>query len=116
MDGKLCDQIVSILINPASNYSYVNHNLVDNYGLNKQVHAESWLVQLATGTKKRVHHRVRACSFELNGMPTTSHLNVLPLGHIVIFWVWIGYIFTEPKYCYDKDIEHLDGNGEQRIL
>jgi len=42
--------------------------------------AESWLVQLATGTKKRVHHWVRACAFDLNGMPIASHLKVLPLG------------------------------------
>ena len=36
--------------------------------------------ELASGTKKRVHHLVRACEFELNGMPRISHLNVLPLG------------------------------------
>ena len=36
MDGKLCDQIVSILIEPGSNYSYVNHDLVDTFGLNKK--------------------------------------------------------------------------------
>ena len=35
MDGKLCDQVVSILIDPGYNYSYVNPNLVDKCGLNK---------------------------------------------------------------------------------
>jgi len=44
MDGKLCDQVVSILIDHESNYSYVSANLVDKCGLNKEVHAESWLV------------------------------------------------------------------------
>jgi len=34
------------------------------------VHVEYWLVQLAIGTMKRVHHWVRACAFELNDMPT----------------------------------------------
>lgn len=53
---------------------------MDKCGLRKEVHAESWLVQLATGTKKRVHHWVRACVFDLNGMPTSTHLNVIPLG------------------------------------
>ena len=56
MDGNLCDQVVYIFIDLESNYSYVSPNLVDKCGLNKEVHAESWLVQLATGTKKRVHH------------------------------------------------------------
>ena len=36
-------------------------------------------MQLAIGNKKRVHHQVRACTFELNGIATTTHLNVLPL-------------------------------------
>ena len=70
MDGKLCDQVISILIGSRSNYSYVSPNLVDKCGLSKELHAGSWLVQLATGTKKRVHHWVRACALDLNGMPT----------------------------------------------
>jgi len=39
MDNKLCDQVVSILIDPGSNYIYVNPKLVDKYGLDKEVHA-----------------------------------------------------------------------------
>jgi len=79
MDSKICDQVVSILIDPGFSYSYVNPDLVDKCGLNNEVHANSWLVQLATGTKKRVHHWVRSCAFDLNGMSTLGHLNVLPL-------------------------------------
>ena len=67
MDGTLCDQVVSILIDPGYNYSYVNLDLVDKCGLNKEVHAKSWLVQLNTGTKKIVHHWVISCEFEFNG-------------------------------------------------
>ena len=42
--SNFCDQVVSILIDLGSNYSYVNHDLVDKCGLNKEVHPESWLV------------------------------------------------------------------------
>ena len=35
MDGKICDQVISILIDPGSIYSYVNPDLVDKCGLNK---------------------------------------------------------------------------------
>lgn len=52
MDDKLCDQVISILIDPGSNYSYVSPNLVDKCDLTKELHAKSWLVQLSTGTKK----------------------------------------------------------------
>ena len=71
MDNKICDQVVSILIDLRSNYSYINPDLVDKCGLNKEVHAESWLVQFGTCTHKRVHHWVRPCAFELNG---TQHI------------------------------------------
>lgn len=51
MGSKICGQ-VSILIEPRSTYSYVNPYLVDKCGLEKEVHVESWLVQLDIGTKK----------------------------------------------------------------
>lgn len=79
MEGKICDQIFYILIGPGSNYSYINIDLVDTCDLNKEVCGKSWLVQLAIGTKKRVHHWVRPCAFELNSMSMSVHLNVLRL-------------------------------------
>ena len=44
MDDKLCVQVISILIDPGSNYSYVSPNLVDKCGLINELHAKSWLV------------------------------------------------------------------------
>jgi hypothetical protein len=44
MDGNNFYQVVSILIDHGSNYSYVNPDLVDKCGLNKEVHANSWLM------------------------------------------------------------------------
>ena len=70
MDNKLCDQVISILIDLGSNYSYVSLDLVDRCSLSKELHAKSWLVQLATSTKKGVHHWVRDCAFYLSVMPT----------------------------------------------
>ena len=32
MEGKICDQLIYILIDPGSNYSYVSPNLVDMLG------------------------------------------------------------------------------------
>jgi len=52
MDDKLCDQVISTFIDPRSNYSYVIPNLVDKYGLSKELNAKSWLVQLDTSKKK----------------------------------------------------------------
>ena len=35
MDGRLCDQFFSILIDPGSNYSYISPDLVDKWSLRK---------------------------------------------------------------------------------
>ena len=35
MDDKLCDQVISILTDPGSNYGYVSLYLVNKCGLNK---------------------------------------------------------------------------------
>eukprot|EP00253_Pinus_taeda_P030183 PITA_30183 len=117
MESKLCDQVVSILIDPISNYSYVSLDLMDKCVLNKEVHAKLWLVQLDTCIKKRVYHWVRTCAFELNGMPTTTHLNVLPLGsyNMLLGMDWLYLHRTKVDY-YDNSIECLDDNGQQRIL
>ena len=80
MEGQICDQVVSILIDPRSNYSYISPDLVGKCGLNKKLHEESWLVKLVIGTNKKFHHWVRAYAFELNVMSTSMHLNVVLLG------------------------------------
>eukprot|EP00253_Pinus_taeda_P034736 PITA_34736 len=117
MEGKLCDRVVSIFIDIESNYSYVSPDLVDKCGLNKEMHIESWLVQLAIKTKKRGHHWVRACAFELNGMPTSTHLNFLPFRsyNMILDKDWLFTHKTKVD-CYEKATEFLDYNGEKRIL
>ena len=68
MDGNICDQFISILINPRSKYSYVNPDLVNKCGLGKELYENYLLVPLALGTKERVHHWVTDFAFKLNCM------------------------------------------------
>ena len=81
------------------------------------MHVESWLVQLATRMKKRVHHWVITCAFEFNCMPTTTHLNVLPLGSysMILGMDWL-YLHRTKVDCFDKAIECVDNSGEKRTL
>lgn len=69
-------------------------------------------MQLATGTKKRVYHWVRSCTFELNGMHTSVHFNVLLLGsyNMLLGMDWL-YLHRTKLDFYDKANECLDGNG-----
>ena len=81
------------------------------------MHEESWLVEMVVGTKKIVHHWVRACAFELNGMPKSTHLNVLPLGsyNMVMGMDWL-YVHRTKVDFYEKSIDLFDEKEELRIL
>jgi hypothetical protein len=81
MDGMISNHLVSILINPSSNMSYVAPQTVEKCILQKVKHAKSWLVQLATGTKRKVTEVILACQFIMNGLPTQETLNMIPLGY-----------------------------------
>jgi len=50
-------------------------------------------------------------------MPTSTHLNVLPLGsyNLLLGMDWL-YLYRTKVDCYDKAIECLDDNGEPRVL
>ena len=90
---------------------------MDKCCLNKEVHDESWLVQLAIGTKKIVHYWVISCALELNSMFTSTHINMLLLGsyNMLLGMHWL-YIHKTKVDCYDKAIECLDDDEEKRIL
>lgn len=81
------------------------------------MHPSPWMVHLAIGTKKIVHHWVTAFTFELNGMPTTTHLNVLLLGtySMILDMDWLYLHRTKVDYL-EKGIECLDDNGENRMF
>jgi hypothetical protein len=48
--------------------------------LTRSKHEKSWLVKLATGTKRKVTELVKSCSVDMKGMRTKAELNILPLG------------------------------------
>ena len=54
IEGMLNDQVVSVLIDSGANHSYIDPRVVDKCCLSRSKHDHSWLVQLATGTKKRI--------------------------------------------------------------
>jgi hypothetical protein len=60
--GKIAKQVVSILIDLGSTHSYVTSRIVDNCSLKRSKHSKSWLVQIATGTKRKVIEIVTSCA------------------------------------------------------
>ena len=51
--GKIAEQSISVLIDPRSTQSYITHRVVDICAFKKLKYNKSWLVQLATGTKRK---------------------------------------------------------------
>lgn len=80
MEVKLQEKFVSILIDLGYNSSNVSPKISDKCDLAQQLNEEPWLVQLETGTKRRISHWVKLCVVELSEMHIRAKLNVFPLG------------------------------------
>jgi hypothetical protein len=61
IEGMIFNHLVSVLIDPGSNLSYIAPRVVDKCKLQPQKQTKPWLVQLATGTKRKVVEVIPAC-------------------------------------------------------
>jgi hypothetical protein len=80
MEGMIDNNLISILIDPGSNLSYVAPHIVDKCKLQPHRDTKPWLVQLATCTKIKIVEVIPTCQFTVDGLPTQATLNILPLG------------------------------------
>ena len=112
--GKIVEQSISILIDPCSTHSYIAPRVVDVCALRKEKHSRSWLVQLATRTKRKVNEVVEKCPLMMTGLVTCVDLNVLPLGS---YDVLIGMDWLEAHRvkldCYNKTLNAWMKKGTQ---
>jgi hypothetical protein len=81
MEGMIVNCLVSILIDPGSNLSYVAPLTIDKCKMKPVRHVNTWLVQLATGTKRKVAEVIPTFQLIMDGLPTQATLNILPLGY-----------------------------------
>jgi hypothetical protein len=80
LEGIISKQPIYVFIEPGSNPSYVSPQFVEACSLQRKKHAKSWLVYLATWTKRKVAEVIEACPLEMSGLNTQTTLNILPLG------------------------------------
>ena len=115
--GKIVEQYVSIWIDPSSTHSYITARVVEICAFKKVKHRKPWLVQLATGTKRKVSELVKKCPLVMNGLITCVDLNVLSLGS---YDVLIGMDWLEAHRvnldCYNKTIECTDEEGNPVVV
>jgi hypothetical protein len=80
VEGMINNQPLIILIDSGDSHSYVDPRVVESLCLTRNKHEKSWLVQLATGTKRKVTEMVKSYSVDMKGLSTKAELNILPLG------------------------------------
>ena len=62
VQAMIQNQSVSILIDPGARLSYVSPRTTEKCTLSLKKFEKSWLVQLATGTKRKVVNYVEKCN------------------------------------------------------
>jgi hypothetical protein len=115
MEGTIANHLVSILIDPGSNLSYVATQTVEKCNLQPVKHTKSWLVQLATRTKRKVTRVLLVGQFILSGLSTQATLNILPLGSYDLL-IGIDWLVAHKAKldCYNKTLECEDEEGGKK--
>jgi hypothetical protein len=115
VEGMINNQTIAILIYSGANHSYIDPKMVESLHLPRRKHGKSWLVQLATGAKRKVNEMVKSCLMDMNGLNTRADLNILPLGSydclIGMYWLDQHHAILD---CHNKTFTCLDEDGNQR--
>jgi hypothetical protein len=89
--------------------------MAERFHLPRSKLEKPWLVQLATGTKRKINEMVKACPMEMNGLSTKVDLNIIPLGS---YDCLIGMDWLDKHHavldCYNKTFTCLDEEGNLR--
>jgi hypothetical protein len=117
LEGMIANHLVSILIDPNFNLSYVAPQAIDKCKLQPIGHVKPWLVQLSTRTKRKVEEAILTCQFIMGGLPTRATLNVLPLGSydLLIGMDWLVAYKTKVEF-YHKTLECVNKEGKTMTL
>ena len=104
-------------IDPGASLSYVSPRIVGKCNLFLKKFEKSWLVQLATGTKRKVVNYVENCDLSMSRFKTQVKLNVLPLES---YDVLIGMDWLEKHQvilnCFQKTFTCLNDKRERIAL
>jgi hypothetical protein len=115
VEGMINNQTLAILIDSGASHSYIDPKMVESLQFPRRKHGKSWLVQLATGARRKVNEMVKSCLIDMNGLNTKTDLNILPLGS---YDCLIGMDWLDPHHalldCHKKEFTCLDEEGNQR--
>jgi hypothetical protein len=89
--------------------------MVESLHLLRSKHGKSWLVQLATRTKRKFNEMVKSCLMDMNGMNTRVDLDIFPLGfyEFLIGMDWLDKHHAIIDY-HNKAFTCMDEEGNLR--
>jgi hypothetical protein len=115
VEGMINNQTIAILIDSGASHSYIDSKMVEIFHFPRRNHVKSWLVQLATGDKRKVNEMVNSCHMDMNGLNTKEYLNILPL---VSYDCLIGMDWLDQNHAildyHNKEFTCLDEEGSLR--
>jgi hypothetical protein len=89
--------------------------VVESLNFPRIKHGKYWLVQLATGAKRKVVELVKSFPMDMNGLSIRDELNILPLGsyNCLIGMDWLDQHHAILDY-HNKAFTFLDEEGNLR--
>jgi hypothetical protein len=117
VEGMINNHAFTILIDSGASHSYIDPRVVESLQLSRSKHEKSWLVQLATGTKRKVTELVNSCPVDMNGLSTKAELNIMPLGS---YDCLVGMDWLDQHHaildCRNKAFTCLDEEGNRKTV
>jgi hypothetical protein len=115
VEGMINNQTIGILIDSGASHSYIDPKMVESLQLPRSKHGKSWLVQLATGARRKFNEMVNSCLIYMNGLNTKAYLNIFPLGSYdcLIGMDWLDQHHTLLDF-HNKAFTCLDEEGKLR--
>lgn len=116
-EGKIFDHTISVLMDPRATLSYVLPKIVEQCKLQVLKFKNPWLVQLETGTKRRVLAKVNDCSLEIAGYSSVVDLKILSLG---LYDVLISMDQLEKRWSVinykTKTVYYMNKKGDKQEM
>jgi hypothetical protein len=117
VEGKINNQPIAILIGFLSSHSYIDQNLVERINLKRCKQENSWLVQLATRTKRKIGELVIYFPLNMNGFDTKAYLKIIPLAS---YECLTGMDLLDKRHdlldCYNKALTCIYEEGNSRTV
>jgi hypothetical protein len=103
VDGKINVKPIVISIDLGASHSYIDPKMVERFHFPRSKIGKPWMVQLATGAKRKISEMIKVCLMNENGLNTSAELNIIPLGSydclIGMDWLDQHHVVL---YCYKK--------------